>query len=184
MNLAESTNPRHRRALAESRLAAASWSGSLEDFSSAAEAVAKVPDTVKARNANFPQKLADVALKEGATRVVVDAANRTLDPEQTPRKKATWVGTEEKPYDFVHASRHSKGLSTAKSEGSSMSRAEVVDPETGEIVSVTPLTATDLEGDRQPHTIPTNQKGIDVIAVRQIPDQKRIALSGTVQNIQ
>lgn len=184
MNLAESTNPRHRRAFADARLAVASRTGSLEDLRAAEKAVQSVGNTTKARNANFPKRLAAAALKDEPTQTIVEAAKRTLDPKETPREKLTWVGTVDDPHDLVHARRYSEPFSLVGSKGASMGRSEVIDPTSGDIVSLTPLSATDLEGDRVPHYIPIDgQSEVDVVAVRTLPDDARVALAGIVSKI-
>jgi hypothetical protein len=87
MNLTESVNPRHRRALADARLAIASRSGSLDALRAAQEAVDSAGNTRKTRDANFPKRIVAAAVKDKSTKTIVEAAERTLDPSTTPRKK-------------------------------------------------------------------------------------------------
>jgi hypothetical protein len=65
-----------------------------------------------------------------------------------------------------------------------MGRVEVIDRESGAIVTSGSLTVTDLEGDRQAHRIPTNsQHEVDVMGVRTMPEHARVALAGIVAKI-
>jgi hypothetical protein len=180
----ESSNPRLRRAYADTMLAKATRSGASADLRAAEQAISSVGDTRKAQAANFPQRLASAALKDVATQTIVDAARKTLSQSETPRCKLTWVGTLERPYDLVATRRYSSDFSLTELRGASMGRTEVVDPATGELANFTELTATDLEGDRMPHRIPTNAEGeVSVMATRALPDAVRTSLSKIVSKI-
>jgi hypothetical protein len=180
----ESNNPRERRAYAHTILAKARTSGSVEDFEAAEKAVQSAGTSRKALASNFDRQLAGVAKLDEATRVIIEKADATLDPAKTPRKKLTWVGTADSPKDLVSARRYSQSFSIVKSVGASMGRTEVLTHGTGEIVNFDQLTATDLQGDRLPHVIPTDRQGrVSVRGVRTLPDAKRTTLAGIVKKI-
>lgn len=180
----ESHNPRERRAYADALIVKAKQTAALEDYDAAKKAVKASGTSRKSLASQYDQRLHSVALADKATCVIVTEAQKVLDPSQTPRTKLTWVGTKSDPKDLVSARRYSQNFSLVGRKGSTLGRTEVISPQTGEILVFTTLTATDHEGSRQPHVIPTDKKGqVDIEKLRRMPDKSRTELSRIVAKI-
>lgn len=171
----ESTNPRERRAYAHTILDKARRSGLLEDFVSAKRAVSGASQTEKGIHSGFVNALANAALSDTPTRILVEKAKEVLDPEKTPRKVISTLSVGK---HLASARRYSQDFDLVHAEGSAMGRTEIIDMNTGEVGKFTVLRIIDHAGDRVAHRVPTTTDGeVDALAIRVMPDQLRSMLA-------
>lgn len=90
----------------------------------------------------------------------------------------TWVGTDEKPYDLVHARRYSPDFDLVKHTGTTIGITEVRDQNDGSLHNSADLQATNHEVGRFPLHIPiTAEHTVDAIAVREMPETRRAEIA-------
>lgn len=181
----DSTNPRMRRAYAHAVINKARKSGEISDIDDAISAVDATGESRKSLDSGFDGAIEGAARQDFLTDTITVAGNRVLDIESTPRKKLTWVGTDEQPKDLVSARRYSPDFELM-GRGATLGITEVREQETGVLLNSGGLDATshDKDDDRSPQRIPITAKHtVDAIAVRRLPLENREKIAGIASRI-